>query len=322
MFVVAGVSYTMGSSRWLFASSSQAKCIESLPFRLAQAESKDLDGCIGSWDLRQTQAESKDLDGVTVDLGYRLNIPVDRWSDAPVPRFADAMRRIHGNDIWKQPGLERQVQSLLADQPRPEQIPGSPLSKTILSTLILRLKPRVLLEVGVFHGATSIAMARMIDKNPALQDSFVISMDTWLLDARFVFGAIGSQRNQDSDYFHRGFPRLGGMSLMYTTFLGNVLRANVSHRILPIPTTSQNGAMALLAHKIRPDLIYIDASHSNPDVFIDYENFYRILQPGGAIAVDDLQILAVSVSFNSLVNRFNLDAVRKGKQAYFFKPLA
>ena len=64
---------------------------------------------------------------------------------------------------------------------------------------------------------------------------------------------------------------------MYFTFLANALQSNTSHRIVPFQTASSNGAQALIAHRLRPDLMYIDASHANPDVFIDLENFYNIL---------------------------------------------
>ena len=63
----------------------------------------------------------------------------------------------------------------------------------------------------------------------------------------------------------------------------------------------------MLAHKLRPKLIYVDASHANPDVFIDYENFYTILAPGGAMAVDDVGIVpAVRKAFDALVEAYGL----------------
>lgn len=94
---------------------------------------------------------------------------------------------------------------------------------------------------------------------------------------------------------------------MYWTFLGNVLHTNTSHRIIPMRTASSNGMLALVAHQIRPDLIYLDASHANPDVFIDMENFYALLMPGGTMFIDDVTaVIPVKESFNSLCKRHGL----------------
>ena len=86
--------------------------------------------------------------------------------------------------------------------------------------------------------------------------------------------------------------------------------------------------MAFLAHKLRPQLIYVDASHANPDVFIDYENFYTILAPGGALAVDDVAtVSAVRKAFDALIEAKGLspqfyDSMGgRSNQAVVWKPL-
>ena len=53
------------------------------------------------------------------------------------------------------------------------------------------VRPHLVLEVGVFHGHTSIQVAKLMDQLtplvPEMKSSFVISMDSWLLDPRFVW---------------------------------------------------------------------------------------------------------------------------------------
>merc|ERR1719401_695358 len=122
------------------------------------------------------------------------------------------------------------------------------------------------------------------------------------------------------DYFKN--TEVAGASQMYFQFLENCRANNVTNRIIPLQSSSVGGAMSLLAHKIRPDLIYLDASHSNPDVYVDMENFYNILAPGGAMAFDDLKIAPVSYAFDSLVKRQGLGGQvhRQGKQGYIVKP--
>jgi hypothetical protein len=168
-------------------------------------------------------------------------------------------------------------------------------------------------------------MAKFLDALK-LHDSFVISMDTWLLDLRFVWGAENSAHKkelQESRYFRN--KEVAGSSQMYFTFLANVLQSKTSHRIIPVQTASSNGAMALIAHKIRPDLIYVDASHSNPDVFLDFANFWEVLSPGGALAVDDLQVPAVKSAFEAFCHLNGLSPVVQKKnrasiQGYVLKP--
>merc|ERR1719401_1643963 len=120
------------------------------------------------------------------------------------------------------------------------------------------------------------------------------------------------------DYFKN--TEVAGASQMYFQFLENCRANNVTSRIIPLQSASVGGAMSLLAHKIRPDLIYLDASHSNPEVFVDMENFYKILAPGGAIAFDDLYIPPVGYAFDSLVRRYDLQVHRDGNQGYVLKP--
>ena len=226
------------------------------------------------------------------------------------------MHALHGKNIWQDERLQRQLDLLgVVGNAMPS---GSPLSDRLLHRLINMTQPRVFLEVGVFRGKTSTAAARIFDLDSRFARSFVLSMDTWLLDLRFVWDdsakkGVGSYFNQNAE--------LGGASQLYFTFLANVLKCQLAHRIIPLQTASSNGAMALLAHKIRPDLMYIDASHSNPDVFIDYENFFNILTPGGVMAVDDIRIVpACAVAFDALLKRYGLIGEYRGNQAYVRKP--
>ena len=122
-----------------------------------------------------------------------------------------------------------------------------------------------------------------------------------------------------SRYFTGTSKPQGGYSTMYYHFLANCIKTKTTDRIIPLPTASQSGAMTLLSHGIRPDFIYVDASHSNPDVHIDYENFYTILRPGGVIAFDDTGVEAVRAAFDALVQKYDLEAHESHKQAYVYK---
>ena len=266
-------------------------------------------------DLVHAEAMDRGPSNATVDLRYQLNVPEEWWLDAPVPEYSAVMQSLHGRDVWRDSRLKQQIELLGITGVREPD--GTPLQRGVLRQLLELTRPRLFVEVGVFRGSTSTHVARLFARSPRLRHSFVISMDTWLLDLRFVWD--DARKQTVGSYFQRN-AELAGSSQMYFTFAANVLASNTSQRIIPLQTTSSNGAMALLAHKLRPDLVYIDASHANPDVLIDYVNFYTILAPGGVMAVDDVELPAVAHAFRALVRRFGLRAVYTGNgQAYVRK---
>ena len=147
-------------------------------------------------------------------------------------------------------------------------------------------------------------------------------MDTWLLDLRFTWNGMKStnvKKTTSSPYFTGTTKPQGGCSTMYYHLLANCIKTRTTDRIIPLPTASQNGAMTLLSHGTRPDFIYPDASHSNPDAHIDYENFYAMLRPGGVIAFDDVSLGAVRAAFDALVKKYDLEAHKTHNQACVYK---
>lgn len=250
-------------------------------------------------------------DKAKINLYYELNVPKGWWANGTRDAVKEtrpgqqrtthhsAMMALHGNNVWKDPRVKQFI-SQLGVVAEKEPV-GSPIDESKLTTLVRNRKPKIFLEVGVFHGATSMKIARLFDQM-GLKNSFVISMDTWLLDLRFVW----SQQAKSSHNQYFSNVEVGGSSQMYFTFLANCIEANVTHRIVPLQTASSNGAMALLAHHIRPDLMYLDASHAAPDVFIDFENFYQILAPGGMMVLDDVGLAIPDAALKVLAKRYNV----------------
>lgn len=282
--------------------------------------------------LAHAPAGDRMSDGVTVDVGYRLDVPGAHWTQgkATPATYAGTMAAFHGANIWSSPRMaehfERKWVKDQLEAPK-RAIYGSTLAGDVIGSLIRSVRPKVILEVGVFRGSTTIAVAKLLDSMTQrgaadLADSYIISMDSWLLDLRFAWNAPDSGRDTTTKYFRN--LEVGGGSLMYWQFLANVRNSNTTHRIIPMQTASANGAVALIAHRLRPDMIYIDASHANPDVFIDYENFYTILAPGGALAFDDISVVpACKVALEALCKRYNLEPTfssEKKTQAYVRKP--
>ena len=290
--------------------------------------------------LKNVQAVDRDLKGVTVDVTYNLNVPSNWYNsfETTSPSYNETMLKLHGHDIWDlkdtlihhsideseasiEPSLSSFLNFLQLTNSSYKLI-GSPLDYAVLKKLLNEIKPKIFLEVGVFQGMTSTWVANYFKSHDEFEDSYVMSMDTWLLDLRFTWNGLKSvhvKETQTSTYFTGTSKTQGGYSTMYFHFLMNCIKSNTTDRIVPLPTASQNGAMTLLSHGIRPDIIYVDASHSNPDVLIDYENFYTILRPGGVIAFDDTGIQAVRAALDALVKKYKLDIHETHKQAYIYK---
>eukprot|EP01147_Barroeca_monosierra_P005819 gene5819-236_t len=260
-------------------------------------------------------------DTVTVSMHYTLDINSKHWIPQNVS-YNQAMTALHGENIWEDPRTQAMMQ-ILDIRPDENEIFGSMLNNKIVKYLIDEIQPRMLVEVGVFRGATSINMAQLLESSPKLKDSFIVSIDTWLLDLRFVWSSPEKRQSTilskglAGRYFKNAY--VAGASHMYYIFLSNVLLKQMQHRIIPLQTTSSNGAMALIAHRFRPDLIYVDASHANPDVLVDLESYYQVLAPDGALAVDDYDVGAVRYAVEALVRKHDLDLKVVGKQAYIIK---
>ena len=233
------------------------------------------------------------------------------------------MVALHGQDVWADDRLPSHIKALGIDGTLTPI--GSPLGRKsnkldgTIKQLLLDIKPKIFLEVGVFNGSTSTKVARFFKETPGFENSYVISMDTWILDIAFERAGVKSVLETNTEYF--AGDRISGGSMMYYQFMANCLEADAADRIIPLPTATSNGAYTLLSHAVRPDFIYIDASHANPDVFIDYENFYNILKHGGLMAANDMKIPSIKELYDFLIKRYNLKSVKMNdNQAYFIKP--
>lgn len=78
-----------------------------------------------------------------------------------------------------------------------------------------------------------------------------------------------------------------GYPQIYYQFLSNVIHNRLQDVITPFPNTSENGYRYLQYKGLRPELIYIDASHEEDDVYKDIKNYFSILKQGGIIFGDD-----------------------------------
>ena len=148
-------------------------------------------------------------------------------------------------------------------------------TSSVLTAAITALRPTQIIEVGSWKGASAIRMAKLCRELGI--DATIACVDTWLGSIEHL---LNPQARAEYGTRH-GFPTL------YEQFLTNVIREGTSDIIVPFPQTSINAAKCLGALGVQADLIYLDASHEEGDVYRDILAYWPLLRPGGVMVGDD-----------------------------------
>jgi hypothetical protein len=183
--------------------------------------------------------------------------------------------------------------------PRDDQGWGS--KSPAFGKLVERVRPRLIMEVGTWKGGSALEMAGHFERL-ALPDASILCIDTWL-------GALEMWGDQeDSDRYgslnlKHGYPQL------YYQFLANVCHQGMQSRIIPFPLPSVTAAQWLSLRGVRADLIYVDGSHEEEDVYADLADYWDLLTPGGLIFGDDYCWTGVKMAVNRFTseNRLHLE---------------
>jgi hypothetical protein len=149
-----------------------------------------------------------------------------------------------------------------------------PAAKRPIFRTAINKNPQVVIEVGSFVGESAIHMAKLM--NELGQTGVIICVDTWYAGFDHYKGAPEKIRG------HFGRPDL------YYRFIANVMSHGVQNRIIPLAMDSINAARVLGWMGVKADFIYVDASHEEGDVLRDYNAYWDLINPGGAMMVDDL----------------------------------
>ena len=167
-------------------------------------------------------------------------------------------------------------------------------NRPIFDVLMEEVRPTVVIEVGVWKGASLLRMHRLARKLD-LETQF-IAVDTWLGSAELWL-----------EPEHRSGLRLrGGYPDLFRQFAFNLIARDAGD-VFALPLTSSAAAVVLRKLGIRAELIYIDAGHEENDVREDLRNYYNALAPGGVIFGDDYD----PVTFPGLVHAVDTFARRR-----------
>lgn len=135
--------------------------------------------------------------------------------------------------------------------------------------------PKVIVEIGVWKGASVATMAKALKARGA--DAVIIAIDTWLGSSEHYL----EQRFAESLDFEHGYPRL------YRRFAANICNEGLRDYVLPLPLDSLNAFEVLNTRQISPDVIHIDAGHDYASVMADLKAWWPLLRPGGVLIGDD-----------------------------------
>ena len=169
---------------------------------------------------------------------------------------------------------------------------------TAFRELITQMKPRLIVEVGTWKGASALEMAA-VTRDLGLGTK-IVCIDTWLGALEFWTDHNDPERYQSLQLRH-GYPSV------YYQFLANVCHKGLQDRIIPFPQTASTAALWFRRFGITADMIYVDASHEEEDVYQDLCNYWEVAADNGLLFGDDYSWDGVRLA----VERFAREEKRK-----------
>jgi len=159
----------------------------------------------------------------------------------------------------------------------PEDLQGWNGDSKVFKNLIDNVNPKIIIEVGTWKGLSAITMAEHIKHTN--KSTKIYCVDTWL--GAIEFWSSHKSTPERDLLLKNGYPNI------YYQFLSNVVHRKVEDIIIPFPNTSHIGYLYFKYQNIKADMIYIDASHEEFDVYYDIKHYMNILNTNGVIFGDD-----------------------------------
>jgi|694.fasta_scaffold128813_3 hypothetical protein len=161
-------------------------------------------------------------------------------------------------------------------EPMPPDIQGWASTSEAFKQCIDKIKPKLIVEVGTWKGASAIYMSSLCmehgsDFEIVCVDTFLGSVEHWTTITEFI--------KKES--------LINGRPNVYNQFLSNVISVGLQNNITPFPIDSVNGALTLSHFDVKADMVYIDAGHDYDSVVADLILYKDIVRPGGLLLGDD-----------------------------------
>ncbi|XP_059634434.1 uncharacterized protein LOC132276830 [Cornus florida] len=172
---------------------------------------------------------------------------------------------------------------------RQKRIKGWGSYGAVFENLIRKVKPKTIIEVGTFLGASAIHMA-------GLASGLGLKTQVICLDD---FRGWPGFRDRFQD-----IGMLNGDVLLLHQFMQNVVHVNATESVLFVPFSTGSTLEMLCNWGVFGDLIEVDAGHDFHSAWIDINRAYKILRPGGVMFGHDYFNRADNRGVRRAVNLF------------------
>jgi cephalosporin hydroxylase len=139
-----------------------------------------------------------------------------------------------------------------------ENIKGWNSTSPALLYALDQSRPKTIVEVGTWLGASAIFMAEN-------SQAEIIAVDTYLASNEILW------REKNVENLTNNF------SQIYDQFCANISFKYLNNRISPLPMTSSSAAELFQKESIRVDMAYIDAGHREREVYADLQDWWPIV---------------------------------------------
>lgn len=185
-----------------------------------------------------------------------------KTADVPAPRLRDRL------------GLGDAFADYTLDPSRIDR-QGWNSTHPFFKAAIRLVRPRLIIELGVWKGMSSIEMARLMKEEGLAGE--ILCIDTWLGSSNHL-----SQADRRDE-----LRPVNGYPTVYQTFLANVADAGHGDVITPLAMDGNSAAFALARLGVTADVIHIDASHEYVAAIGDLRNYWPLLSAAGMLIADD-----------------------------------
>ncbi|EPS71222.1 hypothetical protein M569_03536, partial [Genlisea aurea] len=158
-------------------------------------------------------------------------------------------------------------------------------SDAVFEHLIAETRPETIIEVGTYLGNSAIHMGNLV-KRLGLKTQIICVDDfrAWLTNG-FIL-KFKSHQIVNGDRLH-----------LYK-FMLNVFNAKLTDSVMFLPFSTSNGLELLCQMGIYADLVEIDAAHDFHSAWLDINNGYKLLRPGGVLFGHDINLAGVRNAAN------------------------
>lgn len=137
-----------------------------------------------------------------------------------------------------------------------------------MEELIREKNATTIIELGSWKGNSTIHLAKQLPEGGVLY-----AVDHWF----------APPYDQKIPVYYKKFDT----SQLYNQFLSNVIHSKLTNKIIPIRSGTIEAASFFQENKIFADIIYIDASHNENDVYADLNAYFPFLKDNGVLCGDD-----------------------------------